>query len=774
MRSKIQNRLLTVFAAVAVTLALTLTGAAGAHAGPQDTASGGVWVANNSQAVATGPGKGPHYGGLYAKGFWSASGTVGYCAGDNRPGPNMARTGTNYPVPTPVTKALVTPTLGTISGDLIGQYAYVLNRYGAPQERDAAKRAAQMEAVDHALALLKFGPDFRKSSTTRKQLSPASPQSSRTLAAGYAAEAQKFAGQLEPRTLTLKQTGQQMLDLGGLEVLSPSGAAVPGLQYTAKIAGPAVFERTQTSTHTGSTGGQGTERLRVIGAGQITVTVTYHGVPRPELLHAKHSTYQNLFIAGYTTDRTVQVQLANRAQANVTTKVGATTSNFGDPVHDTVSITGAGGSDTLEVTAKLFYAGHQSPRTSSEVPTGLTPIATVTDHVTVNKQGSVNAHKMPAVQVLPSWAPGFYTWVVSYPQTALTAGAKSHYGEASETFLLQPHEVTAATQTSQEVSQIGAAIYDSVSPTSATGWTEPVLVTSKLWGPFATEPTATTEIPGNDQLVGEYTTEAIPDHPYNTEAITVLQPGWYSWSTHIAGSQSVAGWDSTLAEPNEVTLVKWQPQVHTQTSSAVAEPGVQLVDHLSVTGLAPQQSVTVHSTLWGPLETKPTEQEAPPEGTPRAGTVSTTVTADGSGSVAATTEPILLTESGWYVWTEEIPGDDLHEAWRSAWGQASETTFVTPPVLEEPPSEQTPPEQTPPEQPRPVTPEVKDPEVEIPVQHVPVETPKEELAQTGKSNSLLAILGSATAGIGLLALAAFHQRRKQDFDAAGAQRRVMG
>lgn len=773
MRFRNQNRLLAMLTAAGVALAVSMMAVPSAHAGPQDTAPQGIWVANNSQGVASGPGKGVRYVGLYAKGFWSSSGDVGYCAGDDRPGPSMAPKDANYPVPTPVTKALVTPTLGTIEGELIGQYAYVLNRYGVPQEPDPAKRAQQMEAVDHALALLKFGPDFQKKPTVRKQLSPAAPESSRTLAEQIAEEAKRYAGQLKPQTLVLTSTGSQLMDVAGIELLSPTGAKVPGVRYTVNVDGPAVFEDTGVRTRTGNTGGPGTERLRITGAGQITVTVTYHQVPRPDLLHTKHATYQNLFIAGYTTDLTAKVQVANLAQAHLATKVGEPISKHGDQIYDTVSLTGAGNSDSLLVTAELFYAGLERPELSGQAPKGHTPVATVSERVTVDEHGNLDAYVMPTVTIPPAWSPGFYTWVVSYPQTKLTAATTSNYGEPTETFNLTPHEVIATTQTSAAVTQVGGRIYDTVLVNSPTGLSSPVSVTSKLWGPFTTKPTPETPFPEREDLVGESTTIATLNQPYATEPVTVELPGWYSWSTHIAPSQTANGWDSALAEPNEVTLVKWQPHVRTQTAQAVAEPGIELADHLNVTGLAPNSTVTVESTLWGPFDTEPVELLDPPQDAPVAGTVSTTVTADEWGMSAVTTPTIALSEPGWYVWTEEIPSDDLHEFWSSPWGQKSETTFVTPPL-------------TPPvEEPEVEVPVVEGPEVEVPVVEEPEvapkasdtfeeESPAEQLAQTGADGTQLILLSSVIAGVGLLALAVYLVRRDQDFDAAGPPRRVIG
>lgn len=139
----------------------------------------------------------------------------------------------------------------------------------------------------------------------------------------------------------------------------------------------------------------------------------------------------------------------------------------------------------------------------------------------------------------------------------------------------------------------------------------------------------------------------------------------------------VAGRTEPVEGSAEAAMVrKTGPQVVTQTSDAVAEPGTVLTDHLTVSGLQPGRTVTVESTLFGPFEDRPSESPEPPGDAPVVGTVSTDVTGDEQGEAEATTEGLTITEPGYYVWFETIEADDVHHAWPGLFGQVSETSLV--------------------------------------------------------------------------------------------------
>lgn len=720
-------------------------------------AFGGVWASNNSSAIASAPGKAVGKPGYVAQGFWSSQGHVAYCAGDSRKGPSLAPGQVSYPAAVPISVSLKTQLLGTINGQELSAMAYVLNRYGVPSTKDAAARAQQMEAVDHALGLIKFGSEERIPAKSVKKLSPAAPAASRNLAATYVREAKSYGGVLATGTLELTANGEEFYDLTGVEVHTTKNVGVPGIAFTASIDGPAVWERNQTTALSGSTGAAAFERLRITGPGKISVEVTYPHVPDSAVYLSTHSTYQNVFLSGRTHTLVSDIQVANRAVPKLFTQVEAETSHYGQELIDTLEITGGGAHDTLEVSARLFYAGPDTPETSQTVPQSALLVGSVASKVTLDSDGRVQNHRLPALVSANDWLPGYYTWVVTLGKTDNTLGVTSDYGVPSETFTLVPHTVSATTQTSHLVASQGELIYDTVTVSSDTGWQGPVEVTSKLWGPFDVEPQESPDLPDAQFLVGESVGQTIAGQQLTTDHIEVTKPGWYAWSTHIPGRPQHLGWDSNLAEPEEVTLVQWQPSVTTVTSDAIGEPGAELFDLLTVTGLAPGASVEVVSTLWGPLKAQPVQGEIVPDGTPIAATVSTAVTGDQSGQVQAQTPGVVLQEPGWYVWTEQIQEDELHAAWQSPWAVAEEITHVIAPQLTEPEEPVSEPEEPVTESsPQPTqrpAPSVQDPE---------------QLAKTGAGDRLLPIMGTGLLGLGLMALAGAQIRTYQRLRASSA------
>lgn len=731
------------------TCGLVAAMSATAMASPAEPAQpfGGVWASNNSSAVATAPGKAVGKPGYAAQGFWSSEGHVAYCAGDSRRGPSLAPTAVEYPAPVPITKPLKTTLLGTINSDQLSAMAYVLNRHGVPTTKDASLRAQQMEAVDHALGLIKFGSEAKIPANSVKRLSPGAPAASRSLAATYVQEATSYAGILRTGSLELTANGEEFYDLTGVELLTPKNVSVPGIAFSASIDGPAVWERTQTSTFSGSTGAAAFDRLRVTGSGRITVEVTYPHVPDSSAYLSTHPTYQNVFLAGRTHSLSASGQVANRAVPKLATQVGATASHYGEEVFDTLNVTGGAAHDTLEVTAKLFYSGPDTPETSQTIPQNALLVGTVTSQVTLDSHGRAQSHRLPALVSSEDWLPGYYTWVVALGQTEASSAITSDYGVPAETFILTPHTVTATTQTSHPVATQGELIYDTVTVSSDTRWQGTVEVTSKLWGPFETEPQENPDLPNSQFLIGESVGQTVVGHELLTDHIKVTTPGWYAWSTHIPGGPHITGWESNLAEPGEVTLVRWSPRVTTVTSQALGEPGVEIFDHLSVTGLAPGADVEVVSTLWGPLDAQPAQSAQVPQGTPIAATVTTPVTADQDGQVQAQTEGVVLQGTGWYVWTEQILEDRLHEPWQSPWAVAQEITHVVAPPVEEPEEPVAAPEPTP------------QPVPEQTPNSSPVTQEPEQLAQTGTEDRMLPIMGTGLVGLGLLALAGAYMRR---------------
>jgi hypothetical protein len=153
---------------------------------------------------------------------------------------------------------------------------------------------------------------------------------------------------------------------------------------------------------------------------------------------------------------------------------------------------------------------------------------------------------------------------------------------------------------------------------------------------------------------------------------------------------------ATATAPSELPFT---PRVATVTSEAVAAPGTELSDLLtlsvhpesatgaawgvyrSLAGALEPIPVVVESVLWGPFGSPPVEAARPPAGAPRVCSVELAVE---GGPGTYRTPPCTVTAAGYYVWTDSIDpartprsrGGDRLRPWSSWFGVASETTVV--------------------------------------------------------------------------------------------------
>ncbi|MCW2857703.1 MAG: hypothetical protein JWR52_3318 [Marmoricola sp.] len=119
-------------------------------------------------------------------------------------------------------------------------------------------------------------------------------------------------------------------------------------------------------------------------------------------------------------------------------------------------------------------------------------------------------------------------------------------------------------------------------------------------------------------------------------------------------------------------VVKGTPQVATTASVANAVPGTPLRDLVSVTSLPAGYQQTATATLYGPFDAQPGATSCILDRI--VGRVSFPLVANGS----LTTPAVTVTEPGYYVWTESLPGDVRTNPVTTACGLSAETTLVRP------------------------------------------------------------------------------------------------
>ncbi len=131
--------------------------------------------------------------------------------------------------------------------------------------------------------------------------------------------------------------------------------------------------------------------------------------------------------------------------------------------------------------------------------------------------------------------------------------------------------------------------------------------------------------------------------------------------------------DSAPAQLNaalEYEVAKIKPTLITTASTAEAQPGAALTDTVAVSQ-AHGYNVTGQAILWGPYSQQPTINQCQ-KGDPQAGSVALTITGDGTW----TTEPIVVTKPGYYVWQEVMPQTDTAQAVTTPCGEVAETTLI--------------------------------------------------------------------------------------------------
>jgi hypothetical protein len=211
-------------------------------------------------------------------------------------------------------------------------------------------------------------------------------------------------------------------------------------------------------------------------------------------------------------------------------------------------------------------------------------------------------------------------------------------------------------------------------------------VTFTCTGPIACPRPITTKatavpVKVRPRAIGTATLKATTSAPAGDGKLLKL-PTWRTHEGRTASSHGVQrGWigqrNTTVARARvEAEIVKGTPEITTRASSATAEPGAALTDLVTVTGLpaGPERQVT--ATLFGPFPDQPGPDSCTEA--KRVGQVTFPVSRDAT----VTTPSVRVTETGYYVWTETLPGDDLTNPVTTPCGVVEETTRVERPTVE--------------------------------------------------------------------------------------------
>ena len=275
-------------------------------------------------------------------------------------------------------------------------------------------------------------------------------------------------------------------------------------------------------------------------------------------------------------------------------------------------------------------------------------------------------------------------WSTHGGATAQPAGvqrgwiAQSNVAEAAvaATARVRQAQPVVATTTSAPVVTPGASVHDVVTVTGLPPAYDGTVV-AELHGPYAS-------MPGADDctaatLAGRVTSRVTADGTYDTPPVVVPDVGFYTWVQRLPGDLDTLPVTTPCGLAEETTqVVARTPAVATVVSDQRALVGSHLSDTVTLTGLAPTDTVQLRWRLHGPLE--------PRNGPSCAGlawsrapiAASGVMTVTGSGSVA--TPSVRLRAPGCFTYSEDLAATATTTAASSPPGLAVETSLVTRPV----------------------------------------------------------------------------------------------
>ncbi|MFS3127039.1 sortase domain-bontaining protein [Nocardioides sp. Bht2] len=144
----------------------------------------------------------------------------------------------------------------------------------------------------------------------------------------------------------------------------------------------------------------------------------------------------------------------------------------------------------------------------------------------------------------------------------------------------------------------------------------------------------------------------------------------------IAPSTAETTDDAAVTWSSTSVPTKAKPTLTTQTSAAVAAPGVRLFDTVRISGFVAGHGATGSATLYGPFASRAAMACRP------ATAVKTVGFTPRNGMIR--TPKVRITETGYYTWVARTTSDSQNEAASHACGLKSETSLVRKPGYKSP------------------------------------------------------------------------------------------
>lgn len=375
-------------------------------------------------------------------------------------------------------------------------------------------------------------------------------------------------------------------------------------------------------------------------------------------------------------------------EPKVATTVQSPVVTAGTAMTDNITVTEGRPGETYEVVSSLWGPMTSRPAVGEPVPDGVDLVDTVTTSITVGTDGTGSAQSPETVLD----EPGFYVYTETIPESDTSTAWTGEMVLAEETAISR-WQPRITTQASSDVVAAGDTVHDTL---VADGFPPDYEIPVNVGLYYSQDEWAADVDVDELEPIAEWTVTVSGDGDYVTDDFEVpTTPGLFTFYATVDQSDLVEDFAPVFPEPEETFLLPYELDVTTVAQLAdTSEAGATVTDLVEVTGGLPGSTVEVVSTLWGPfLDTPPLIERAdgnqggigeecspavvPGEaGAGAAGVVTTLVDLDETGAGTAVTEPIQVTERGFYVWTETVAGSDLSRCWSSDFGVTEETVLL--------------------------------------------------------------------------------------------------
>ncbi|MEZ5080481.1 MAG: class F sortase [Thermoleophilia bacterium] len=340
-------------------------------------------------------------------------------------------------------------------------------------------------------------------------------------------------------------------------------------------------------------------------------------------------------------------------QPAVRTQASANRTEVGQPLSDTVVVTGLNGEPGTVDVSLYGPFGTRDAVTCESAPIW---------------SGSVNATgdgEYVTDRFTPT-VPGYYTYREVLQPGGFVRKFEGKCGELSEGVV-----VTGQPRITSQISAVSPSVNDQVSDRVIVAGMGALStkIQMQLWGPYATRAEMTCS--GTPRWSGELDAP-IGDGLYTTPSVRLTEAGFYTYTAMIPPGEANPGVITTCGEASETAEVIARPTVTTLASAEVVKPGSTILDRVRVKGLG-RTKATVDLELFGPFATKAAMRCT--------GTPYWRGQFEVNGDGTHRSPRVKVDRAGFYTFREKLVGTSQVVGTQGECGVAAETSLGAPLIL---------------------------------------------------------------------------------------------